>query len=64
MYSWVSKITSEIKIFNFGHLSSGHSIFTYARISGSGAIFRNPKGAVGEREREREREREKREKLL
>jgi len=27
MYTWLSKISPEISVFNFGHLSSGHYIY-------------------------------------
>ena len=49
MYSYLSKISSEIRIFNFGCLSSGHYILTWARMWGSVVILRRQKGSASKR---------------
>jgi hypothetical protein len=43
MYSYLSKISSEIYIFNLGYVSPD-SLFTWARIWGSVVIFRSQNG--------------------
>jgi len=43
MYSLLSKMSSEIKSFHFGYLSTGDSIFMLARTCGSLIIFRSQK---------------------
>jgi hypothetical protein len=45
VYSYLSKISSEIYIFHFGYLSSGHSIFTWVRMWGSVVILRSQTGS-------------------
>jgi len=40
---YLSKIISEISVFNFGCLTSGHSIYSWARMWGSMVIFRSQK---------------------
>jgi len=49
MYSCLSKISFAIQIFNFGYLSSGHTILTSERIWGYVVIFRNQKGSVSKK---------------
>ena len=47
-YSKLSKLNSDIQIFNFGYLTTGTCIpvFMGARIRGSLVIFRNQKGSA------------------
>jgi hypothetical protein len=47
LYSYLFRIISEIKIFNFRYLSSEHYIFTSARIRIYMANFRNKKESAG-----------------
>ena len=46
MYQYSSKIRSDIYIFNFGCLLSGHSIFMWARMWGSVVILASRKGSA------------------
>jgi len=44
LYSWLSKISCELRICNFRYLSSGHSYISWGMIWGSVVIFRSLKG--------------------
>jgi len=43
---YLSKISSEVYIFNFVYMSSEQCIFTWARMWGSVVIFRSKKGSA------------------
>jgi len=44
LYWYLSKISSEVKIFNSGYLSYGHCILTWGNMWGSVVTFRGQKG--------------------
>jgi len=48
-YSKLPKMSSEIHIFNYGHLSSGHCMYTWARMWGSVVIFQSQNGSASKR---------------
>ena len=49
VYSYLSTISSETQIFNFGYLSSGHTAFMWARMWEPMVIFWSRKGSVNKK---------------
>jgi hypothetical protein len=47
MYSYPSKISPRLQITNFEYVSSGHTMFTWARMWWSVVIFRSQKASTG-----------------